>query len=38
MILNKKSDAVSKITDIELVESMIELLELVMIRRTSESR
>lgn len=37
-ILNKKSDAASKISDIEPVESIAELLELVIIRRMSESR
>ncbi len=37
-ILNKKSDAVSKISNMEPVKSMAELLEIVMIRRTSESR
>ncbi len=37
-ILNRKSNAASKISDMEPVESIAELLEIVMIRRTSKSR
>lgn len=37
-ILNRKNDTASKISNIEPVKSMIELLELVIIRRTSGLR